>query len=61
MVKIQAQTMRRVTCHLTDEMLLAALTPVTAPFITWVVNTGILRWLAIKMQAALAGSIFSCF
>ena len=55
-VKIHAQTILIVTCHLTEETLLAAPTPATAPVITCVVETGTPRWVAMKMLAALAVS-----
>ena len=54
MVKIQAQTMRSVTPHLTAESLFTAPTPDIAPVMTWVVLTGMPRWVDKKMLEAAA-------
>ena len=55
-VRIQAQTIRRVTPQRTAEIRLTAPTPDMAPVITWVVLTGIPRWVARKILEAAAVS-----
>jgi hypothetical protein len=51
-VTIQAITMLIATCHRTAESLRLAPTPKTEPEMTWVVLTGIPKWLAVMITAA---------
>lgn len=55
-VKIHAQTIVRVTPQRTAESRFAEPTPDIAPVITWVVLTGIPKWVAKKILVALAVS-----